>query len=156
MKCIMGFCNQTINFDKPCRYPNNPKRTKLCDDCHILLDKVKHRSMKDPLGSFPRMMSSMIDRAKRRNKYPVRIVPEDIYRIWPCDNKCPVMGTEFVRGDPRHNSPSLDRIDNSRGYVPGNIQIISDLANKMKQNASPGQLERFCEYYGKNDSTAGP
>lgn len=38
-------------------------------------------------------------------------------------------------------SPSLDRIDNSKGYVKGNVWIVSWRANRIKSNASIFELE---------------
>jgi hypothetical protein len=40
----------------------------------------------------------------------------------------------------KSNSPSLDRIDNTRGYVKGNIRIISWRANSLKGNATDQEL----------------
>ncbi len=40
---------------------------------------------------------------------------------------CPIMGVPLVKhkGQFDRNSPSLDRIVNSQGYVPGNVKVIS-------------------------------
>ena len=55
---------------------------------------------------------------------------------------CPVFGfkLEFGSRENRFSSPSLDRIDNTKGYVPGNLQVISYRANQLKSN---GTLEEF-------------
>jgi len=65
---------------------------------------------------------------------------------------CPVLkikldwGMSGRTGD-RTKSPSLDRIDSTKGYIKGNVRIISNLANSMKNNATPEQLNQFSRYY---------
>lgn len=70
---------------------------------------------------------------------------------------CPILGielcyTNLVLAD---NSPTIDRIDNALGYIDGNVQVLSCLANRMKSNATPEQLLKFAEYinqrYGQGD-----
>ncbi len=57
---------------------------------------------------------------------------------------CPYLGVEFIALDKDYGY-SLDRIDSTKGYVPGNIQVISRLANTMKNNASEAQLIAFAK-----------
>jgi hypothetical protein len=77
-------------------------------------------------------------------KYDFNIDVEDI--IIP--DKCPYLNTPLLT-DPLYkdepNYYSIDRIDSSKGYVRGNVQIISILANTMKNNASIQELILFAE-----------
>jgi hypothetical protein len=41
----------------------------------------------------------------------------------------------------KDNSPSLDRIDPTKGYVPGNVWVISHRANRIKNNATFEEFE---------------
>lgn len=63
---------------------------------------------------------------------------------------CPVLGLklnyEYGNAAQSDNSPSLDRINNDEGYVEGNVQWISDLANRMKNSASEEQLVLFAKW----------
>lgn len=59
---------------------------------------------------------------------------------------CPLLGypLQLLRGvGPRPEAPSVDRIDSTKGYVKGNIQIISKKANLMKNNATKDELVYF-------------
>lgn len=61
-------------------------------------------------------------------------------------NKCPALGIplKFGTGNkPCRNSPSIDKIVPSKGYVKGNIQVLSYKANSMKSDATPKQLVKF-------------
>lgn len=61
---------------------------------------------------------------------------------------CPVLGVPlfFTKGKRTANTPSLDRIDNSKGYIPGNVQIISWRANLLKANGSLEEFKKIVEY----------
>lgn len=71
---------------------------------------------------------------------------------------CPILGAEMQKGtkEDYNMTYSLDRIDNSKGYVKGNVEVISMLANTMKNSASKEQLEIFAEnilkYIHKDES----
>ena len=57
---------------------------------------------------------------------------------------CPYLKIELTKGNGRDvSTASLDRIDPLIGYIPTNIQVISDLANRMKSNATIEQLVQF-------------
>jgi len=43
--------------------------------------------------------------------------------------------------------PSPDRIDPDRGYIKGNVIIVSWRANWLKSNATLDELQRMAEFY---------
>lgn len=68
-------------------------------------------------------------------------------------DKCPVLNIPlfFTAGRRTENTPSLDRLDNNKGYVKGNVAVISWRANQIKRDASLEELRAlvdFLERYG--------
>lgn len=56
---------------------------------------------------------------------------------------CPILQVPLVKDGKTWFSPSLDRIDVTKGYIKGNVAVISDLANTMKNSATFEQLRTF-------------
>lgn len=56
---------------------------------------------------------------------------------------CPVLGIPLYKGKDNmcDNSPSLDKIRPELGYTKGNVRVISQRANLLKNNASIEELE---------------
>lgn len=136
---IQGCYNTAIDT----RYKN---KQDICTSCY---DKYE-KQLGITVNEAARMM---IKRAKDRQnlKYGhtrfVTLTPTDILKIWPSDNRCPILKIPFSVGGDLTNSPSLDRIDSNKEYSPDNIQVISYLANNMKNAATDVQLRQFAEYY---------
>ena len=60
---------------------------------------------------------------------------------------CPLLGIALSQGDGKMhaNSPTLDRINPKLGYVPGNVWVISQRANLIKNDATLLELELLVE-----------
>lgn len=83
-------------------------------------------------------------RAKKKG-IPFDLTVDDI----EIPSHCPVLSTELVLGTdkPGDASPSLDRIDPKKGYVRGNVQVVSYRANRLKADASLMELLQVYAHY---------
>ncbi|MBT6472488.1 MAG: hypothetical protein HOK52_14655 [Candidatus Marinimicrobia bacterium] len=62
---------------------------------------------------------------------------------------CPALGIPlaFNKGQSQDNSYSWDRIDSSRGYEADNLVIISNRANRIKNDATLEELKLIVAFY---------
>lgn len=95
----------------------------------------------------------ILNRARERSKLKgmeCTIEKEDIV-IPEC---CPILNIPLIvkigKSGGDINSPALDRIDNSKGYIKGNIMIMSHLANMMKSCATNKHLINFSNWIQSN------
>ena len=134
-------CKDCYSLERVQKRQNVEVKTR--EQSLAILDKNK--AWRDSLeGMKNRMITTSKHRAKVNN-LEHNITVEDI--IIP--DKCPVFNVEFVPGsrtDGFRWTPSLDRIDSSKGYVKGNIQVISWLANTMKNDANKEELILFSNW----------
>jgi len=82
-------------------------------------------------------------RAKKQNK-EFTISVDDI----KIPTYCPILGIPLIINKKQHkfDSPSIDRIDNSKGYIKENIAVISYRANQLKSNGTFLELRSIVNY----------
>lgn len=115
-------------------------RIQLCPEYRNHINELKNKNR------IKNLESSILQQCKKRamsKGLEFNLTLEDI--VIP--EKCPILEVPFVQGTKENYmyTPSIDRIDNSKGYVKGNIQIISMKANTMKNSASFEELQKFCK-----------
>ena len=95
---------------------------------------------------------TMLRDAKRRAKkncVEFNLEKEDL----KLPKKCPILGMELGWGEGRSqdNSYSLDRIDSNKGYIKGNVQIVSWRANSLKKNGTLQEFKKLVKWMEKHD-----
>lgn len=63
--------------------------------------------------------------------------------------KCPVLGIKLRvgKGVQGPASPSVDRIDTTKGYVRGNVVVVSSRANSLKGSATLDEMKKIADFY---------
>lgn len=65
---------------------------------------------------------------------------------------CPVLSIKLKKIGvvKTYSSPSLDRIINELGYIKGNVRVISNRANELKNNATVNEIQSIVNYLNGN------
>lgn len=140
------------HLDERTRWTSN----KCCVKCtaegrkpHLVKNKAALRG-KRKAWDEQNPVKAMLQRARRRAKnigVEFGLVESDVH----IPKLCPVLGIELVRrSDDCDVAPSLDRANNSLGYVPGNVVVVSFKANRIKSNATINELRKVVEFYEQN------
>lgn len=98
--------------------------------CEDTYDGSLHLVRDSELVPVERSLYKMARYRSRKEHKPFTITEADIH----VPKFCPLLGMQLIpsRGQPSDGSPTLDCIDPARGYVTGNIWVISFLANTVK------------------------
>jgi hypothetical protein len=117
------------------------KIRSICIECWNNIEKYyRHTHIKSILLTYARI------RAKKNN-LEFTITENDI----DIPAHCPILGIELRNGQGKQcaNSPTLDRIVGSLGYIPGNVMVISYKANTIKNNGTSEEHRLIAEYIDK-------
>ena len=148
MKSYLDTNNDAINKARMQRYYENLEHERLQNRKnrekngwkYKIKDRENHRT-----NPIKRMVAAAKIRAKRKN-LEFDISEKDL----TLPTICPVLGIPLhvsMNGNACDNSPTLDRIDNSKGYTKDNTVIVSFKANTIKNTATTEELEKVLQYY---------
>lgn len=114
------------------------------------ISRIQGQYEKSQKRSEKREEFRLQDYARRRAELynvPFSLTVDDI--VIPA--KCPVFGFPLVRNTgidakAKFNSPTIDRIIPGKGYVKGNIHVISGMANTIKGNRDLAEWKMFAKW----------
>lgn len=107
----------------------------------IELDKIK--SKENYKNHYIKLMVARARERSRLNNIECDLDESDI--ILP--ELCPLLNVPFIYGNFNNKwyTYSLDRIDTTKGYTKDNVQVVTYLANTMKNKASKEELITFAK-----------
>ena len=123
----------------------NKRRYSMCIDC-------ENDRQKFDRNKFPEKRLFLLARRRAKTqKLPFDITKKYIKSIWPKDNKCPILGTVFKSGKVnKYQLPSLDKIIPQKGYIKGNVAVISYRANQIKSDVVDFSVfDKIYKFYKK-------
>ena len=144
---VCGECNQSLNLNKFSlieKWNINSGTRDVCKKCSKTIQQTEKLNRDWKVDAAKLLYKNIKSRCKRIGR-EFSIELDDI--IIP--KKCPVFGFDLKRED-RETwmcAPSVDRIDSSKGYIKGNITVVSRRANILKRDATVEELEQLFNYY---------
>ena len=144
---VCNSCEQSLNLNKFSlieKWNINSDTKNTCKKCSKKNARTEKLNRDWKVDAARLLYSNIKSRCKRIGR-EFSIDIEDI--IIP--EKCPVFGFDLKREDKQTwmCAPSVDRVDNSKGYIKGNITVVSRRANILKKDATLEELEQLFNYY---------
>ena len=107
--------------------PESKRRLSRCKKCEG--DHQKNKRDERPA----KRLFLLAKRRAKRDRIPFDITIDYIESIWPKNNRCPVSGRVFKSGiNNKWDLPTLDKVVRKKGYVKGNLAIVSFSINTLK------------------------
>lgn len=113
----------------------------------------RERHTEEELNLFSKL-KNIVTCAKLRNKeHQDSVTWETLYAIW-IEQKglCKYSGVPLSLEAHHPHKVSLDRIDSSKGYIEGNLQLVSASVNRMKQEFTEEFFLQMCKKITDNVS----
>lgn len=155
---------------KPCKYGHMSERLVnggSCRECKIKYGSQYRESNRETYNEYCRKKKKESYTTEKRRISYRKNIKQEIFQAAKTRAKnkkiaftitledviipeiCPVLGIPLDTKN-KESRPSLDRIINSKGYVKGNVSVISLKANRLKNNGTIDEFEKILSYMKNN------
>ena len=116
-------------------------------------NKIKEKMGNTDGGEIVYLKKVILSKAKKRSKkknLEFNLTLGDLINIK--NNPCPILGHEILykSGIDHKRSASLDRVDPNKGYIKGNVKIVSSEGNLLKNRNNYHSAVKMLEYIIQN------
>ena len=134
-------CKETKPFRLfPYRVQYKDNKEKRCKNCNNLNRKSRYEN-----HSTDQIITTLLTTAKyscmkreKKHRFDAAILDITVDYIKELieaqQNKCAYSGVEFIWEYGSNQKPSLDRIDSSKGYIKGNVHLVTTIVNQAKSD----------------------
>ena len=151
-----SFCSRSCAMKFNSMHPTQ----KMIDYSNSEKNKEHLRKLKPTLhlyDRFPEKKFNYFLRNCRKRYKECTITLQDLKEQWDKQNGiCPYSGISLTiptykknHCNPIYNA-SVDRIDSTKGYIPGNIQFVSTCINYMKNTMSDSDTRLMCKHIAEH------
>ena len=124
----------------------NKARMAHCKTCEIINFRKRYA-----INNSAQLIYNYKKRAVKKG-VPFNLDAAYLSEIMPKDMICPALKVPMIRNTGKNKgknrfAPSLDKLVPQKGYVKGNVIVVSDLANRIKADATIEELEKTYLFY---------
>ncbi len=142
--------------------PIRNNRRSTCRSCTTARQKQNNRSLPDDekLAKCLRWRWLGARDRSKRDGIDFSLTLDDINNLWNAQNgTCALSGIKMTYELQNGRTPtnvSIDKIDRTKGYVTGNVQLVCMVCNQIKSDLSEEDMYQFCKkivehYESKNN-----
>jgi hypothetical protein len=135
---------------KPCKHGHIARR-RIHGGCTTCAWRRTDKRRKNDFEFWLHWKIGCLKRHAKQIGVPFDLTVEYLLEITPKDFKCPVLGHLMTFAQKQNpNALTIDRLIASKGYVIGNVAVISNRANLIKTDATdPNELRAVAAYMDK-------
>jgi hypothetical protein len=124
------------------------------------IDNLISDNRRDEFTPFKYYINRGKYRSLETKRYDCNITTLYLKNLWEQqEGICPITGWNLILpkdsaypwNKKLPNNASLDRIDNSKGYIEGNVRFIAFIANMARNEFSDDQVIEFCKATTENN-----